>query len=250
MSRILAVVFLFCLQLVSCKLDDFQSERRNEIMFIGIDVSGSFTKTDLFKDGVSFLSHYIHGHLSNKGNLSNLKDLYVGGIGGNQKEEPQSFFPIHDFAGKTPEEIEKKLKLEFANQKDNLTDFNTFFERTKTIVKQKNLTLLPLSMVLLTDGVPEIEGDKSKKAVKQAYSKIDMSPLENLTKEVTLRMLYIGPKVGFNWRNYVPTNKIRVWTVEPKVMYGWKEQLKRNGQEGLWKWIGDNIDLKVRSRGI
>ena len=110
--------------------------------------------------------------------------------------------------------------------------------------------MVPLSVVMLTDGVPEIAGKRSKLAIKQAYSKIDISPLENLTREVTIRILYMVPKVGYNWRHYVPTKKIRVWTVEPKVMYGWKTQLRRKGKKGLWKWMFDNVDLKVRSRGI
>ncbi len=243
------VIILF-VSIAGCNFDKKGNRTQQSSIFIGIDVSGSFTRTKSFKDGVGFLSYYLYGHLNAKGNLSKPTDLYVGGIGGNQKEEPQAFFPIHDFAGLSAKKIQKKLMKEFSKQKDNLTDFNTFFQRVKSIVKQKNLVLSPISLVLLTDGVPEIAKGKSKKAIKQAYSKIDLSPLEYLTRNISVRLLYSNPRIGNHWRNYVPTKRIKIWTVEPVVMYGWREQLKRNKPKGLWKWIEDNVDLRIRSRGI
>ncbi len=231
-------------------MDGGSQKTQKNTLFIGIDVSGSFTRTKQFKDGVKFLSHYIYGHVNGSGDLSKPTDLYVGGIGGDSSEDPQAFFPIHDFKGRTPTEIEAKLLKEFSKQKDNLTDFNTFFTRLQSITKQKNLVLSPISVIMLTDGVPEIAKGKSKKAIKQAYSKIDLSPLEYLTRNITIRILYAKPKVGSNWRHYVPTRRIKIWTVEPVVMYGWKDQLQRQGKMGLWQWIKDNVDLRIRSRGI
>ena len=148
-----------------------KTSRRRSTYFIGIDVSGSFTRTKSFRNSLRFLSYYIYGHLSAKGNLGTPKDLYVGGIGGDEKEEPQAFFPIHDFQDKTPKQIEKKLKKEFGNQKDNLTDFNTYFDRVSTLVKQKNLVLAPITIILISDGVPEILRGKTGKIKYQAYSK-------------------------------------------------------------------------------
>jgi hypothetical protein len=227
--------------------EDAKTQRST--LFIGIDVSGSFTRTKRFKDGMRFLGEYIHAHLHEKGKLSKPVDLYVGGIGGNIKEDPQDFFPVHDFIGLAPKQIEEKLQKEFSGQKDNLTDFNTFFMRIKSIVKQKNLVMAPLDIILITDGVPEIQG-KSKAAVKQAYSQINLEPIEYLTRNVTIRILYASPRVGNNWRSYVPTKRVKVWTVEPRVMYGWEVQKTRNGEEGLYAWIYDNIDLRVKSRGL
>ena len=246
----LTLICIISLAIFGCKFEKKGSKTQRSTIFIGIDVSGSFTRTKSFKDGIGFLAHYLHGHLNGFGGLSKPTDLYVGGIGGDQKEEPQAFFPIHDFLGKSPAEIKEKLVQEFGRQKDNLTDFNTYFARIKSIVKQKNLVLSPISIIMLTDGVPEIAKGKSKKAIKQAYSKIDLSPLEFLTRNISIRILYATPKVGNNWRNYVPTNRIKVWTVEPQVMYGWKEQKSRNGEKGLWKWTKDNVDLNIKSRGI
>ena len=126
-------------------------------MFIGVDVSGSFGATKGFKNGIKFLSYYIYGHMNGFERLNLPKDLYVGGIGGNQKNDPQEFFPIHDFQSLKPWQIEKKLLKEFASQNDNLTDFNIFFERIATLVKSKNLVLAPINIILVTDGQNDVQ---------------------------------------------------------------------------------------------
>lgn len=218
-------------------------------IFIGIDVSGSYSQTEEFKDGVRFLAYYIYGHLNGKGGLSKPTDLYVGGIGGDKINDPQSFFPIHDFQNMTPMEIENKLVQEFGHQKDRLTDFNAFFQRVREIVKQKNLVLAPIDLVLLTDGMPEVVKNKTnKKIIREVYEKVDLSPLEYLTRNISLRLLYLDPSVGYNWRAFVPNKRIRIWTVEPPVMNGWSDQLRRNGEPGLWNWIKDNVDLRIKSK--
>ncbi len=247
---LLSWCFLFCSLLTSCFDEGQENKVQRSTLFVGIDVSGSFTRTKMFKDGMKFLAEYIHETLEGKGRLMAPKDLYIGGIGGNIKEDPRSFFPIHDFEGRSKEQIYQKLIKEFSGEKDNLTDFNTFFRRVSSIVKQKNLVLAPLKIVLITDGVPEIAGKRSKKAIKQAYEKIDLTPLEYLTRNVSLRILYALPRVGNNWRSYVPTKRIKIWTVEPRVMYGWKEQKKRKKTSALNDWIADNVDLRIKSRGI
>jgi hypothetical protein len=241
--RKLILGFLSLIALYGCNTEGIKKSRR-VTMFIGVDVSGSYTRTRMFRDGVNFLGEYIYAHLNEKGGLSTPVDLYVGGIGGNQKEEPQDFFPIHDFKGLNTKQITNKLIKEFKYQKDNLTDFNQFFARVKQIVKQKNLVLHPIDIIMVTDGVPEIAG-RSKTAIKQGYQKIDIASMEHLAREINIRILYANPKVGYNWRNYVPTKRIKIWTVEPRVMYGWTDQKKRLGQKALWQWMDDNVDLKI-----
>ena len=241
---------LLCFLLISCNFTAGKKRTQKNTLFVGIDVSGSFASSKSFRKGITYLSYYIYGHLQGQGDLTRPTDLYVGGIGGDEKEEPQAFFPIHDFDGLSPAKIEEKLAKEFSSQRDNLTDFNTFFLRIKTMVKQKNLVLSPISIVMLTDGVPEVAKGKTKKAIKQAYSKINLSHLEYLARNISIRILYASPKVGNNRRNYVPTNRIKIWTIEPETMNGWKDQLARNGKTGLWKWTKDNVDLRIRSRGI
>jgi hypothetical protein len=245
------LIYLFtCFVLLSCNYTAKSKKTQKNTLFVGIDVSGSFASSKSFTKGISYLSYYIYGHLQGKGDLTRPTDLYVGGIGGNEREDPQAFFPIHDFDGLSPKKIEEKLVKEFSSQRDNLTDFNTFFLRIKTMVKQKNLVLSPISIVMLTDGVPEIARGKTKRAIKQAYSKINLEHLEYLARNISIRILYATPKVGNNWRSYVPTSRIKIWTIEPETMNGWTDQLARNGKSGLWKWTKDNIDLRIRSRGI
>lgn len=238
------LILFLTLALVSCDLLKSSEGHKKSTMFIGVDVSGSFVKTREFKDSIAFLSHYIYAHMNSIGDLYRPKDLYVGGIGGNQKDDPLAFYPIHDFEGKSPADIEEKLLKEFTKQPDNLTDFNTYFQRVSTLVKQKNLVLAPINILIITDGVPEVIKGKTGKVRQQAYSKIDLSPIEYLARNVSLRILYASPKVGNEWLKWVPTSRVKIWPVEAEVMFGWKNQLAM-GQEKLWKWISDNIDRRV-----
>ena len=117
---------LLCFLLISCNFTAGKKRTQKNTLFVGIDVSGSFASSKSFRKGITYLSYYIYGHLQGQGDLTRPTDLYVGGIGGDEKEEPQAFFPIHDFDGLSPAKIEEKLAKEFSSQRDNLTDFNTF----------------------------------------------------------------------------------------------------------------------------
>ena len=90
------IFYLLLLLLFSC---NYKQKTPRSTIFIGVDVSGSFSRTSNFRDGVRFLSYYIYGHIEGKGKLSKPNDLYVGGIGGNRWDDPQDFFPIQDFEG-------------------------------------------------------------------------------------------------------------------------------------------------------
>jgi hypothetical protein len=84
-----------------------------------------------------------------------------------------------------------------------------------------------------------------------AYTTLDLSSLDYLTRNLTLRLAYASPKVGDHWRKLVPRQRVRMWTVEAEVMKGWKDQmtpdLELAQQERLWKWVRDNVDYRVRS---
>ena len=78
--------------------------------------------------------------------------------------------------------------------------------------------------------------------------------MEFLSKNLTLRLVYASPKVDDNWRKYVHRQRIRFWTVEAEVMRGWRQQLTPGSepadQTRLWKWVRENVDFRVRSRGL
>lgn len=238
--RIILIVCFLCI--FACDMSKATSKKNT--FFIGVDVSGSFTKTKSFSDGMKFLSYFIYGHLKGASNLAVPKDLYVGGIGGIEKNDPQAFFPIHDFKDLQPSQIEKKLVDEFSKQHDRLTDFNIFFERVALTVKQKNLVLAPINIILVTDGVPEVIKGNTDDIKKQAYSKLNMAPIEYLSRNVNLRILYASPKVGYDWIKFIPRKRVKIMAVEAEVMYGWEAQLKKS-EEALWTWIQDNVDRRI-----
>src|SRR5690349_23015082 len=57
------------------------------VIFIGVDISGSFKKTGYFKDSIRFAAHYIYAHLKGYGGLEVPSDLFVGSIGGVKPNE-------------------------------------------------------------------------------------------------------------------------------------------------------------------
>src|SRR5439155_347933 len=83
---------------------------------------------------------------------------------------------------------------------------------------------------------------------------IDLSPLDYLSKNVTVRLVYASPKVGDNWRKLVKRDRVRFWAVEYDVMKGWRAQMKPDtdlaNQDRLWKWVRDNVDYRVRRGAI
>ncbi len=247
----LAILAAGALLLGGCGLEATETTPRTTL-FIGVDTSGSFLRSGHYDDAMNFLAHYIYGHLNRLGGLEEPRELFVAAIGGKNPDEPKAFHPIHDFTGKSVEQIEIDLREWFAPD-DALTDFNPFFQKVARIVKDRNLILAPITLMIVTDGVPDYSVPGAKPGSDQMYEGIDLSPLEYLSRRLTLRLAYVSPKVGAKWRDLVPRHRVRLWTVDGEVMRGWKDQVRPQvalaRQDRLWSWIQDNVDYRVRSIG-
>lgn len=238
-----------------------QESEPREAFFIGIDVSGSFESSGRYDDALAFAARYIHGHLQGYAELAEPRALFVGSIGGDTPDQTQGFHPIHDFEGKSIEQIEADLRRWFPSN-DQLTDFNTFFERVASLTQRNNLVLAPINIVVLSDGVPDPgAGLEPAESTEELYAQIDLSPLEYLARNVTVRLLYPDPDVAVNWERHIDYSRVRMWTVDRVVMGGWRAQWQAmsdpdaagtanaTGQDDLWRWIQDNVDFRVR-RGV
>jgi hypothetical protein len=214
-------------------------------------VSGSFQNTGNYRDAIRFAAHYIYGHLNRMGELEEPAVLFVGSIGGEKPGEAKSFHPIHEFQGKSVDEIETELRGWFQPD-DAFTDFNPFFERVATFVKRQNLVLKPITVVVISDGVPDVSARAGEDGRDARYRNIDFQPLEFLSRNVTVRLLYPSPTVAVRWEQDVPRRRVRMWTVDAEVMRGWRDQitpgLELEEQERLWTWIEENVDFRVRRR--
>ncbi len=239
-------VALFVLLVVACTPPTQQQSARL-VMFVGVDVSGSFLKAGYYDDAMTFLAHYIYGHLHGLGQLHKLRALFVGSIGGQAAGEPKAFYPIHDFEGKDVAQIEEALRNWFP-PKDTITDFNEFFYEVARYTKDRNLALAPISILIVTDGIPALGNAEGK----SAYQQVDLDPLEYLSRQVIVRLLYLDPKAAKRWHDDVPARRVRIWTVAGEVMTGWKNQVNSEAepaqQAKLWKWIKDNVDFRARAR--
>lgn len=236
--------------ILGCTVQASEQRKPHATLFIGVDASGSFKHSGYYDNALTFLAHYIYGHLHELGGLEKPKALFVASVGGKSVNEPKTFHPIHDFEGKDVAQIEADLRNWFPPS-DKVTDFNPFFQEVARITKERNLVLAPVTLMVVTDGIPDAATPDAKAGAKQLYERIDLQPLEYLARNVTVRLTYVSPKVGEQWRTHVTRQRVRLWTVDAEVMKGWKNQMQSGldiaKQDKFWKWVQDNVDFRVRA---
>jgi hypothetical protein len=215
-AGLIVILILF----TGCNLTTENSKPRLSL-FIGVDISGSFKSTKYFNDSLDFLAHYLYAHLHGLGGLEVPNVLYVSSIGGAKANEPKTFYPIQSFANKSIPEIRAQLKEIFPARVSNpFTDYNAFFEQVSQTVKNKNLVLRPISIVMLSDGIPDVK------------------------------------VVGMNWQTKVKRRRVKIWTQDAEVLRSWKDpkilhaDKQIEDQDYFFSWIKDNVDFGVRSRRV
>src|SRR6056297_2215144 len=245
-SLLTGLVFI----VIGCSLDAEQKPRLS--LFVGVDISGSFINSGYFDESLNFLAHYIYAHLESIDDLEEPNVLFVSSIGGAQPDEPKTFFPIQTFENKSVEEIEERLHDIFPDTVQNpITDFNAFFEQVALTLRNKNLILRPVSVVMVSDGVPDI-----KKDGETDFRSLDLSPLEQLSRNITIRVLYTDPVTGRNWQTKVPRRRVKIWTQDAEVMTTWNDSTiylhdKTIVEQARWtEWVKDNVNFGVRARRV
>jgi hypothetical protein len=254
LTLLLSLLLTGCPFLLGSKENkDLKPGEGNLVLFIGVDISGSFKNSPHFRDSLRFAARYIYGHLHGIGGLKVPHSLFVGSIGGAKANESKTFFPIQNFQYKSIKEIEKELFEIFpASTTNKFTDFNAYFEQVATFMRNKELILKPTSIVLLTDGVPDSPDIDRKKR----YKSLDLRPFENLSRKITVRVLYTSAETGMNWQTKVPRSRVRVWTQDANVMENWKSKdimvpgKPFEKQERFFDWVQDNVDFHVRVRRV
>ena len=223
------------------------------VMFVGVDVSGSFLKGKYFDDSLDFLAHYLYDHLNGLGGLETPKALFVGSLGGAKKGQPKAFYPIETFQGKSEAEIGQKLRELFPKSKeDPYTDYNAFLDQVAETVKDRKMVLKPISVVMVSDGMVDVPGRNGR----HDYHGIDLYPLEKLSRNVTVRLLYTTPEVGKKWEDQIPRRRVKVWTQPDTVMATWRDpkifvpDQPEEKQLAFLRWVKDNVDFGVRMKRV
>ena len=223
------------------------------VLFVGMDISGSFMRGGYFDDSIRFLARYLYGHLNGIAGMEVPNALFVGSIGGEKKDEAKTLFPIQTFEDLSIEQIEAKLREIFPRSRENqFTDYNSFFEQVSDLVDTKKLILKPLSIVLLTDGVPDIGGNTRS----EKFRNLELKPLERLSRNITLRILYTDAVTAKCWRDEVPRKRVKVWTQDAIVMTDWKNPKTMlpgkafPEQQKFFSWLKDNVDFQPRLRPV
>jgi len=250
MTRRLAAL-AFALGVAACSPPKDAAPAKSTLV-VGIDVSGSFRQSGDYGPAIEFASLYIYGHLNGVDGLKRNTAIFIGELGGVKPGEAKTFHPIQDLTGKSPRQIEADLRAWFP-QTDPVTDFNSFFERAAVHVKRNNLILSPLNVVLFSDGEPDFPG-AGRLTADQRYAKVDLSPLEYLSRSVTVRLLYADPPVAQLWERKVKRKRVRVWTQDAEVMRGWRRHLVPGypieRQDSLWSWVDKIVDTRVKKERV
>jgi hypothetical protein len=227
------------------------------VMFVGVDISGSFIPDPRFDDGLDFLARYLYAHLKGLGGLEVPSSLFVGSIGGAKPGEPKTFYPIETFRDRSVEEIRAKLAELFPKGVQNpYTDFNAYFQQVAETLRNRKLVLKPISIVLLSDGVVDVPVPGKKRATKHDIRSVKLDVLERLSRNITLRLIYTDAVTGADWQGKIRRQRVKIWTQDTEVMVLWKDPKiylagqPEDGQEKLFKWIGQNVDFGVRSRRV
>jgi hypothetical protein len=224
-----------------------QTDPRSTLV-IGLDVSGSFRQSGHFDDAIEFAANYLYAHLNGLGDLRIPSAVFVGSLGGERPGEAKTFHPIQDLTGKSAAEIAADLRAWFP-ETDPITDFNAFFERVAVHVKRQNLVLAPLNIVMFSDGVPDYPRSR-RVSPDSLYARVDVAPLEFLSRSVTVRLLYADPRVAQLWERHVDRRRVRLWTQDAEVMLGWRRHADTavpvEAQDSLWSWMENIVDFRVR----
>jgi hypothetical protein len=229
------------------------------VMFIGVDISGSFMHGRYFDDSIQFLARYIYAHLNGLDDIEVPHSLFVGSIGGATKDEAKTLYPIESFQNRSVEQIEQRLHEIFPTGRVNTyTDFNAFFTQVGDMIDQKKLLLKPISIVLFTDGDPDMgEGTSPASTDKEAkFRNLSVSPLEGLSRNITVRVLYTDAVTGKNWLDDMPRKRVKVWTQDAVVMAEWKDpktflpDTPIEKQTRFFSWVKDNVDFQPRLRRV
>jgi hypothetical protein len=249
-SRRLAAVAL-ALGAAACSPTQEAGPPRSTLV-IGLDISGSFRRNPSFNGAIDFAALYIYGHLHGLGGLRPNTAIFVGELGGERPGQAKVFHPIQDLTGKSPEQIAADLRAWFP-QEDPITDFNAFFQRAALHVKRNNLVLAPLNVVLFSDGEPDYPG-AGRLSLDERYKRVDLSPLEYLSRNVTVRLLYADPPVAQLWERRVPRKRVRLWTQDSEVMKGWRRHMldgvPMEKQDSLWSWVENVVDVRVKRERV
>lgn len=223
------------------------------VMFVGVDISGSFLQGDYFDDSIEFLARYIHAHLHGHGGMEVPYAMFVGSIGGVKTGEPKTLFPIQMFQDRTVEQIEDQLRFLFPRETQNpFTDYNAYFEQVADMIETKRLILKPVSIVLVTDGKPDLGGTSKQ----ERFRNIRLKPLENLSRNITLRVLYTDAVTAKSWRDEVPRKRVKVWTQDAIVMAEWRDpktlvpDAPHARQDKFFAWVRDNVDFQPRLQRV
>jgi len=121
-------------------------------------------------------------------------------------------------------------------------------------MKERNLVLAPITVMVVSDGIPDVRDGSIRSGTPASYQQIDLSPLDCLSNSVTFRLVYASPKVRDSWLAQAgEARSCPVLGRRVRRHEGWRAQMKSDtdpaNQDRFWKRVRDSVDYRVR-RGV
>src|SRR5262249_47045031 len=159
------------------------------------------------------------------------------------------------FQNRSIEQIEQELRTIFPAGKGNTdTDFNAFFEQVGEMIDSKKLILKPISIVLLSDGDPDMGA--TQPSADNKLRRPSVSPLEGVSRNITVRVVDTDAVKAKSWRDEVPRKRVKIWTQDAVVMKEWRDPKIMLGdkpyaeQTRFFSWVKNNVDFQPRLKRV
>jgi len=246
-KRAHAVVGLLALGLLACKPPADTPPPRSTLV-VGLDISGSFRKSGQFDPAMRYASLYIYAHVNALGGLKQATDVFVGFFGWRARRTTQNV-PSHSGSERQVAGGNRGRPASLVPRRGS----DHRFQRLLPADRRPHQAAKPGPGSVEHRDVfrrcPRFPG-AGRLPAPQLYAKIDVSPIEYLSRNVTIRLLYAQPTVAQNWEKLVPRNRVKIWTQDEQVMAGWRRHevagVPLDRQDSLWSWTQQIVDFRVR----
>src|SRR5207245_6887454 len=128
---------------------------------------------------------------------------------------------------------------------------NSFFRQVARIARERNLVLTPITIVVVSDGIPDVPD--LKPGSRDSFKTIDLSVMEFLSRNITLLLIYASPKVSDYWRRVITSQRVRLWAVKREAMMGWRAHVTPDPdpapQDRRGRSVRETVHSRLRARG-
>jgi len=198
MRRRVAALVL-ALGVIACSPSEKATTPRSTLV-IGLDISGSFRRNPSFNGAIEFAALYIYGHLNGVGGLQPNTAIFVGELGGERPGQAKVFHPIQISRAKRPRRLRRTCARGSPRRPDHRLQRVLPARRLAREAQQPGPIAAQRRALL---GRRADFPGAGRISLDDRYKRVDMSALEFLSRNVTVRLLYADPPIAQLWERRV-----------------------------------------------